>query len=166
MKNLEPYYEEEIPWSRILKGKKVLVIHPFADTITAQYAKRERLWENNDILPEFTLITLKAVQTQCGEIDFRFPTWFDALNYMEKKIDFDVALIGCGAYGLPLAAAVKEMGKQAIHLGGATQILFGIIGKRWEQSPFFKAFMNEYWVRPSEEEKPKHADRVEGGCYW
>jgi threonine dehydrogenase-like Zn-dependent dehydrogenase len=33
------------------------------------------------------------------------------------KIDFDVAILGCGAYGLPLAAAIKGMGKQAIHLG-------------------------------------------------
>ena len=32
--------------------------------------------------------------------------------------EFDVCLIGCSAYGLPLAAAVKNMGKQAIHIGG------------------------------------------------
>lgn len=169
MESLEPYYRDKEAWSSALKGKKVLVIHPFADTIQSQYARREKIWKREDILPEFELITLKAVQTLCGEQDERFETWFDALDYMineVKQIDFDVALIGCGAYGLPLTAAVKEMGKQGIHLGGATQILFGIIGKRWEQSPFFKAFMNEYWVRPSEEEKPKHADRVEGGCYW
>lgn len=169
LKNLEPYYEEEIPWSRALQDKKVLVIHPFADTITSQYAKREKLWKNKDILPEFSLVTFKAVQTLCGETDDRFSTWFDALDYMieeVKNIDFDVALIGCGAYGLPLACAVKEMGKQAIHLGGALQILFGIIGKRWEEKPFFKTLMNEHWVRPSEEERPQNAKSVEGGCYW
>lgn len=37
-----------------------------------------------------------------------------------KQIDFDVCIIGCGAYGLPLAAFVKRMGKQAIHLAGGT----------------------------------------------
>ena len=46
---------------------------------------------------------------------------------------FDVAIIGCGAYGMPLAAMLKQAGKQAIHLGGATQLLFGIKGKRWEE---------------------------------
>ena len=46
------------------------------------------------------------------------------------KIDFDVALLGCGAYGLPFAASIKRMGKKAVHLGVATQILFGIKGKR------------------------------------
>ena len=39
------------------------------------------------------------------------------------EIDFEVALIGCGAYGLPLAAHVKRLGKKAVHLGGATQNL-------------------------------------------
>ena len=44
------------------------------------------------------------------------------------KFDFDVALIGCGAYGFPLAAKLKTAGKQAIHLGGVLQALFGIKG--------------------------------------
>ena len=45
--------------------------------------------------------------------------------------EFDLCLIGCGAYGLPLAAAVKKMGKQAIHIGGSLQLLFKIKGKCW-----------------------------------
>ena len=56
------------------------------------------------------------------------------------KIDFDVAIIGCGAYGFPLAAKLKQAGKQAIHLAGATQLLFGIKGKRWEEYQFQKRF--------------------------
>ena len=32
------------PWSAKLQGKKVVVIHPFAETIKAQYAKRELLF--------------------------------------------------------------------------------------------------------------------------
>lgn len=169
LKNIEPYYEKEVPWSRALKGKRVLVIHPFANTIREQYkTNREKIW-NENILPEFNLITYKAVQTQCGERDERFTTWFQALDYMKndiKKIEFDVALIGCGAYGLPLAAFVKELGKQAIHLGGATQIMFGVKGKRWESKEFFLQNMNEYWVRPSEEEIPSKSKEVENGCYW
>ena len=34
------------------------------------------------------------------------------------KIDFDIALIACGAYGFPLASRIKNMGKIAIHCGG------------------------------------------------
>ena len=65
-----------------------------------------------------------------------YVTWFDALESMRAQIadkDFDVALIGAGAYGLPLAAFVKDLGRKTLHLGGVTQILFGIIGSRWER---------------------------------
>ena len=85
------------------------------------------------------------------------------------KIEFDVAIVGCGAYGFPLAAKLKQAGKQAIHLAGATQLLFGIKGKRWEEDPAFeyvRKFFNEAWVYPDETEKPKNASVVEGGCYW
>ena len=133
-----------------------------------QYKKRELLFANKDVLPAFELITLKAVQTIAGE-QADFETWFDALAYMEHKIDqidFDVAIIGCGAYGFPLAAYCKKIGKKAIHLGGATQILFGIKGKRWDDLPEVNKFYNEHWVRPLPEETPQQNKKVEGGCYW
>ena len=82
-----------------------------------------------------------------------------------QKLNFDIAIIGCGAYGFPLAAAVKRMGKQAIHLGGATQLLFGIRGNRWENSEL-RRFFNEYWVKPGIDEIPSHAGKIENGCYW
>lgn len=167
--NLEPYYYPENPWSKELEGKRVLVIHPFAETIESQYRKRERLFPGTDILPEFELVTLKAVQTIAGEVDDRFDDWFEALKWMEGRIaqaDFDVAIIGCGAYGFPLAAKVKDMGKVAIHLGGATQILFGIKGARWDSNQKINRWYNEAWTRPSESDKPKNAAAVESACYW
>ena len=82
------------------------------------------------------------------------------------KKDFEVAIVGCGAYGLPLAARLKEAGKKVIHLGGATQIIFGIKGKRWDQHPKVSGMYNEYWTRPMEAEKPSNAESIESGCYW
>lgn len=166
--NLEPYYSDS-PWSAALEGKKVLVIHPFKNTIEKQYAKRNLIFENKNVLPEFELTVLKAVQTMGYEQDARFNDWFEAIDYMfneAMKINFDVAIIGCGAYGLPLAARIKEAGKIAIHLGGATQLLFGIKGKRWDGVGFGDKYYNEYWVRPEESEKPQNAVLIENGCYW
>lgn len=166
--NLEPYYGKN-PWTSALKGKKVLVIHPFKDTIESQYKKRKALFKDENVLPEFDLKVLKAVQTIAGTKDDRFKDWEDALNFMydeAMKIDFDVAIIGCGAYGMPLGAKLKESGKIAIHLGGATQILFGIMGNRWEANAQITALQNEQWTRPSEDERPKNAKAVEGACYW
>ena len=79
---------------------------------------------------------------------------------------FDVAIVGCGSYGMPLAARIKGLGKQVIHLAGATQILFGIRGARWDARPYMQKFFNENWTRPSATERPKNADLVEGACYW
>ena len=92
------------------------------------------------------------------------------------KTDYDICLIGCGAYGFPLAAHAKRKGKKAVHLGGALQLLFGIKGKRWEAKDYatkwhlpqdaYSSLFNEYWVRPSINETPSTALKVEGGCYW
>ena len=168
LKELEPYYSDE-PWSEALSGLKVVVVHPFSNTIEKQYAIRTKLFSDKRILPDFSLRTVKAVQSSAYETDNRFKDWFEALEYMFNEVmkeDFDVAIIGCGAYGFPLAAKIKEAGKIAIHMGGATQILFGIKGKRWDSFPEISRFYNDYWVRPSDEDKPKKAELVEGGCYW
>lgn len=165
--DLEPYYFQH-PWSVALKGKTVLVIHPFEESIKLQYAKRELLFENKDILPEFNLKTIKAVQS-IAHSKVPFNNWFDAFQSMCKQIDeidFDIALIGAGAYGMPLATYVKKRGKKAVHLGGALQILFGIKGKRWENGPFFKTLINEHWVKPLPHEVPQQAHEVENACYW
>lgn len=166
---LEPFWSIN-PWTAQLKNKKVLVIHPFAESIKIQYAKRDLLFDNKDVLPEFNSLTvIKAVQSIGGETN-GFKTWFDALQYMENeidKVDYDVALIGCGAYGMPLAAHCKKMGKKAVHLGGSLQLLFGIRGNRWEtEQDIYMQFMNEHWVRPLESERPAGAQNVENACYW
>ncbi len=43
LRALEPYYHQN-PWSSALAGKKVLVVHPFKDTILRQYSRREALF--------------------------------------------------------------------------------------------------------------------------
>ena len=166
--SLEPYYFDS-PWSKALEGKRVLVIHPFAASIEESFHEsRARLFENPAVLPLFDLFTLKAVQSNGGAYS-GFASWFDALESMKKRmssLDFDVCIVGAGAYGLPLAHHAKSLGKQAIHMGGASQVLFGIIGRRWEEHDFIKKLINSAWRRPSAAETPPDAHLVENGCYW
>lgn len=165
---LEPYYFDP-PWTKALQGKKVLVIHPFIETIKTQYAKRELLFKNKDVLPEFELKTLRAVQSAAGN-KVEYKTWFEALDYMCNeidKIDFDIALIGAGAYGLPLAAHVKRIGKKAVHTGGVSQLLFGIKGNRWDMWKYYTdELYNEHWTRASKSETPSDSSKIEGATYW
>lgn len=153
-------------WIKSLEGKKVLIVHPFEESIKYQYKRRSHI----DIIPEFKkLEVLKAVQS-AGKEDTKFKDWFEALEYMKEEIskkDFDVALLGCGAYGFPLAAHVKKIGKQAIHVGGSLQLLFGIKGKRWEECE--KTKFPESWIYPLPQDTPKNVKKIEkaeGGCYW
>nr|WP_162051116.1 MULTISPECIES: hypothetical protein [unclassified Lentimonas] len=81
------------------------------------------------------------------------------------NIDFDVALIGAGAWSIPLATHAKALGKIGIHLGGTTQILFGIKGKRWEKGGE-PAYYNDSWVRPNAAETRSGVNKIESGCYW
>jgi hypothetical protein len=161
----------EHPWTAVLAAKTVLVIHPFARSIESQYrAHRRELFSNPDVLPEFELKTMASVQSIAGNTG-GFGSWFDALDDMRDRIgreQFDIAIVGAGAYGLPLAAYVKSIGKQAVHMGGATQVLFGIAGRRWEEEyrDSIGAMINEHWVRPLPEETPERAATVEGGSYW
>ena len=157
-------------WTTALEGRKVLIVHPFIDTIEKQYEKRELLFKNKK-LPTFkSLCYVRTVQSNAGENEnVDFDSWFEALEYMKKEIetkDFEVALIAGGAYGIPLAAHVKDMGKQAIHIASNLQILFGIRGKRWDDWSEWAVHFNEHWCYPSESETPKRKDAVEGGSYW
>lgn len=178
---LYPFFTER-PWTRILEGKKVLVIHPFEETIIQQYSIKEKLFDNPNILPNFELKTFKSVQSIAGN-QTNFKDWFEALAYMEieiSKIDFDISIIGCGAYGLPLAAFIKRLGKQAVHLAGGTQLLFGILGKRWVEqyedilhyrpnidiNTNYRSLFNKYWRYPLTCDVPSNAQKVENACYW
>ena len=79
---------------------------------------------------------MKAVQTILG-LKSEFPSWFDALEHMYQRamsIDFDIAIIGCGAYAFPLACKLKKSGRSAITTCGPTQVLFGIKGDRWKDN--------------------------------
>lgn len=153
-------------WIQSLKHKKVLVISPFAEDIEKQYKIKDKLFYDN-IVPDFKLLTLEAVQTIADQEDNRFNSFDEALEYMKKQIDeidFDIALVGAGAYGSLLCAHIAKIGKQAIQTGGATQTMFGIIGKRWEKREHVAKYINEYWIRPTN--KPKGYQKVEKGCYW
>jgi hypothetical protein len=165
---LEPYLNG-LPWSKGLEGLRVLVVHAFADSIAHQYrTNRARLFADPRVLPEFDLQCVKAPQTMLAETA-GFSCWAEALGDLKKRVDavdYDVAIIGCGAYGLPLGAHIKQSGKVAVHFGGAVQLLFGISGSRWRNMPEFRALMRDAWRSPAESERPLGWEKIEEGCYW
>lgn len=158
------------PWTKALEGKNVLVIHPFTKSIENQYQFREFIFTGVHSLPKFNLITYKAFQSIAGNKPVGFNTWFQVLDRMKQdiaNINFDIAILACGAYGMPLAVHIKrDLKRKAIHLGGNAQILFGIKGSRWEGDKKFAHIFNSYWVKPLPDETPKGHETIDNNCYW
>jgi len=165
-----PYLDlsgSSMPWTRILDGLKVLVVSPFANSITAQHGKLESCFTGIEY-PRFALATIRAPMT------FNFVAngqnnWFANLENLitqVNQVDFDVAFVGAGAYSLPLVSAIKDIGKKAIHTGGGTQIFFGVMGNRWNNAPYVQKYVNENWIKPSKSEIPSSAENIESACYW
>jgi hypothetical protein len=164
---VDPYSGNGPPWSQSLEGKRILVVSGFATSIQIQHTGIDQIFTNVNF-PNFELTTVRA-PIVTGQKDSDGLQWFELLERMKNEIsnkEFDVALIAAGAFSYPLAAYVKKIGKVGIHCGGGLQIFFGVMGNRWNNSPEVLKYMNESWIRPSAEERPKTADQVENACYW
>lgn len=172
---LEPFYimqQKEIPWTHHLKGKKVLVINAFVDSFQKQLKNGFKLTDNDTSLfhDDQEFVFYKTFQTMPGH--YTHNDWFETFNVMcedIKTLDFDVALLGCGGYGLPLCHFIKmKLNKSAIYIGGGLQLLFGVKGKRWNTHPVISNIIKENgkFISPSGDEVIENKDKIEGGCYW
>lgn len=133
------------PWSmfcafqEILANKTVLVVSPFSKSIEANFARRRRFFKNYDY-PEFTLKTLQTPITYQGLPDEMYPhaDWFETVEALRREIetvDFDIALLSCGSYAMPLGGHVAaRLRRKAIYVGGVLQLYFGIMGRRYQNS--------------------------------
>lgn len=166
--SLHAWYDRRTAWTRQLYGKRVLVVHPFEASIYQQSKRHTELWPNHPwVLPD-CLVDVLPVPHYPILVTPRYRSWFETLTVLQDDMasrQFDIALIGAGAYSLPLAVHAFSLGRQAIHLGGALQFLFGIRGKRWD-SASESAFYNEAWIRPLPEDTPPNRHLIEDGCYW
>lgn len=165
---LEPFGLDN-PWTMALENKKVLIISPFVEKIESQYERITKVYQGIQLWPKMNIKALKSVWYTGINENSGFGNWFEAYDYLYEeamKMDFDIALLSCGPFGFDLAARFKRSGKQAIHIGGALQMLFGIMGCRWEQNVYYQKYVNEYWVRAPESEKPVNAEILDNSCYW
>ena len=174
-RSLEPFYQlqEDIkPWTHYLYGKKVLIINPFVDSFQKQINNGFQIFKDKKVfLDGQEFVFYKSYQTIAG--NHIHNDWLETFTIMcndIKKLDFDIALLGCGGYGLPLCNFIKtKLNKSAIYIGGGLQLLFGVMGKRWENREMWKKIIKENdtkFIRPSGDERCKNLSSIEQGCYW
>lgn len=163
------HYIKSVPWTLALRGKRILLICAFEESIKEKIPIREKIY-GIDLFPECTFITLKPPQTQGNEVAQEFDVEFH--NFVQRvdaiKGQYDIALVACGGYGAPIVNHIYESGSPAIYVGGVLQMYFGILGARWlrERPDIVRLYLNEHWSRPKEAEKPSNYANVEGSCYW
>ena len=156
-------------WTKELAGKRLLIISPFIESFKDKINIRERIY-GIDLFPNCEFIFLKPPQTQGSNLSDEFD---EELARFIHKIDqikdtFDIALVSCGGYGNLVCLEIFNMHKSAIYVGGVLQMYFGVYGNRWEKEcpDIMRIYKNEYWTRPSEEEKPIGHNTIENSCYW
>jgi hypothetical protein len=180
LRSLEPYYmtDPDHIWTLALPASAdVVVISPFSESIKTQWEKRLEIWKDKHIWNSEApkLQTIQSGYNPLFTKNSGWPTavreggWAMAVRYIVDKVVYGgakYAIVGAGALSLPIVYELKIRGITAIHLGGATQILFGIKGNRWLSHSVISKFFNDAWVNPSKSEVPDHAHVIEGACYW
>jgi hypothetical protein len=178
LRSLEPYYESDSAnryTLSISKTAKIAIISPFADSIALQIPKLPTLWSTCPIWPiDAHFIPIKTyfsplVASETTSWPTDVDDWMAARDHIVKQVQesgTQYVFIGCGALSLPIAVALKRIGCIVFHTGGATQIMFGIKGGRWDTHSIISGFYNEYWIRPAVHEIPTRSDAIERGCYF
>ena len=158
------------PWTTALSGLRVLVIHPFKESIHRGYERRRSINGIREILPDFG--NLEVIEPPVTFLDTPdVNSWDWHLRRLKERVaasgDHDVVIAGAGAYGLPIASFAKDRGAVGIHLGGATQLLFGIAGARWDSHAALGPWIDDSWLRPVAAERFSGYQKFEGGRgYW
>ena len=167
-------FRAKFPFTRSLTGN-ILIINPFIDSIKYQVNCAEKNNEGTAFklfnFSKVQFIYFKPLQTHGFSNKKEINNWSTALEYQKKqiaKLDFDVALISCGAYGLPLGNFIKsELNKNAVVVGGVLQLYFDIIGRRWENNRrVMNSLHKKSIIRPSISEKPINHTEIESSAYF
>lgn len=146
--------DEDRCWLRHLRGRRILLLSPFAellreranrDDYDASWAKIGKRW--------FEPASVEAIEFPYGfdpRTRERHPSALDLFDEIRGRVaaaDFDIALIGAGGLGIPLAGEVKRLGRIGVSLGGHLQVVFGVAGERWlERQDWQRLYMNDSWI--------------------
>jgi hypothetical protein len=167
------HYIHSRPWTWSLRGKRILIVSPFQDSILEKIPIRHLLWGDSgvDLFPDCSFVTILPPMTQAQEpskeFDIELETFYKRLD--ELKDSYDIALVSSGGYGNIICNYIYENhNKSSIYVGGVLQMYFGILGSRWlkERPDIMRLYLNNYWSRPKTGERPQGCDQIEDGCYW
>lgn len=161
-----------LPW---FEGKRVLLVSSCADLLRRRATKEifESVWKNTG-KPWWNPASVTAVEfpsTYDPATKDTFARSIDLVEAVWSRINvgsFDVALLGAGYLGVPLSARIRRAGRIAVSLGGHLQVLFGVLGRRWEDDAEFRSsYINDSWIPMPDAYRPRTDSPLpDGGAYW
>jgi hypothetical protein len=166
------------PWTKHLRGKKVLVISTHAESIKYQWVNRQKIWGKNfKNISDFELVDVIRAPYHPSIDSRQYPncaTWEESVNHINRLLEtyeFDVLLSGSTTSSPLFVDKAKSLGKIGIQTGGAIQLYFGLMGGRWAKvdayADWHKMF-NEHWMYPLQIDEPQN--KVKGlessFAYW
>jgi hypothetical protein len=153
----------------LISNKKVLIMSSFAILIEQQVlsgncrAIYENFPENVIIIPFQTEYTFFNKGNDNNILET-----FERYKETIKDIDFDLAIVSCGAYTHLLVPYISDV----LHKDAITSFAcvitdtFGIKTKRFEHKKIYDEKTKKFWLEIPEQYRPKDYLKIENGCYW
>jgi hypothetical protein len=163
---LEPYYFMDEPTYKCIPHKRILIITSHKETTLSQLPNLNKIY-NKPIFDNAEFYIYKPAQQNAGSHDtnswqFHYNIMKQELADIKKTINFDIALVSAGGFGMFLCNYIyTELNTSTIYVGGALQLFFGIMGNRWANIN-----MNSFWVKTLMVDKPLNTQLCEESCYW
>lgn len=134
-----PEASRQDSWAGALAGKRVVVVHAFRHSILRQQARLAEAWgaaAERVMPPSAKVVLVPAVMNVAGRTD-GLGDWRATLDTLVRRVDavgpFDVALLSCGGLAQLLGQHLFDTNRSAVVVGGALQVWFGVLGKRWKK---------------------------------
>jgi len=162
------HFKLDNPWTKFLKGKKVLAISTHAETIKQQWEKIDDIWgDDRELIAPFEFVDCIRSPYHPYMDDRQPPNcehWLQSVEFICKHMDnydYDVLLAGCSSSAPFYVNHAKEKGKIGIQVGGVLQLYFGILGYRWTKVPGHSEWNNMYndhWMYPLKVDEANNKD--------
>ena len=152
-----------------LQGKKVLVVSNATDILKKSYDRGLQNVYNIDICQFEKISYVKTPQTTKGS-DYPHQNSIETTKHIFEQIekqDYDIALLACGVYGVPLTNLIHKKGKMAVYLGSALYPMFGVYshGIPLPLKTIYPIYNTSNFIEV-EEQCPEHCKHIDLGKYW
>lgn len=94
------YLNEEHSWCHSLRGRRVLIVSPFVESISNQYSRRDLVWPEYEVIPDCALLFYRFPYLVDPKLGLTWDSVYNNLHSFIVNTDFDVGLFSCGFMGL------------------------------------------------------------------